>query len=110
MQIKDGVRMPCRQEMRVVLIAADRVWKARGQELTITSGMDGAHSAGSYHYYGWAVDLRTRYFSTIDIVRAVAQELRAEIVKVREGFRRYTREYKVMVESDHIHVQYEGDK
>lgn len=96
MKIKQGAILSgLHPKMREVLIVANAVWNEQGQELVVTSGLDGTHSAGSAHYYGCAVDLRTRYFS---------QEQLA--VVVRELRERLSTEYYVKLEKDHIHVHY----
>jgi len=78
--------------------------------VTITSGLDGCHNAESYHPFGWALDLRTRYFSNEQWVNKVADTLRLQIHEEARHFPQYYKEYQVVVESDHIHVEYEGDK
>ena len=97
--------------MRPVLVAANIVWTRHGQELVVTSGLDGTHSAGSYHYYGFALDLRTRYFITIEEVNEVAEDLRQEIR--RQAWAKFgvhgADAYVVIVEKDHMHVHYIGD-
>jgi len=96
MIIKDGVIMAGLQlQMREVLIAANSIWKKHGQELAITSGLDGVHSARSMHYYGYAVDLRTRYFDAITI-KIIVIDLQTAL-----GF-----DYYVLFEGNHIHVHY----
>lgn len=98
MRLKEGVILNgLNIKMRQVLIAAEKVWKKYGIEegVTVTSGLDGCHSAGSKHYYGYALDLRTKYF-TDDIKNLVAFELEASL----------TDDYSVIVEPSHIHVQY----
>jgi len=98
MVLKDGVILNgLNIKMRQVLIAAEKVWKKYGMEdgVTITSGLDGCHAAGSRHYYGLALDMRTKYF-TDEIKNQVAYELEAKL----------TDDYLVIVESTHIHVQY----
>ncbi len=96
MQIKDDVIMTGLQiPMRQVLKHANQIWKNEGQELVITSALDGTHSAGSYHYYGYAVDLRSRYFTTTkkkEVVRKLKDALGTD--------------YTVIGEHTHIHVQY----
>jgi len=82
--------------MRPVLREADRIWKAHGQELVITCAMDGMHSAGSLHYYGQAVDLRSRYF-TDSQKDSVVNQLNSTL-----GIN-----YDVIVHSTHIHVEYQ---
>ena len=96
MEIKDGVAMQGLQiEMRKVLKAADTLWKRYGHELVITSALDGTHSAGSYHYFGYALDFRSRYFSKE--VKTRVTELLQEALGAK---------YTVINESTHIHVQY----
>lgn len=82
-------------EMREVLKQADLLWKENNEELVVTAATDGEHSAGSLHYYGYAVDLRTRYFGADDS-RKIAIELQ----------KRLNKDYTVIFEGDHIHVQY----
>ena len=82
-------------DMKLVLQQANIVWKSHGQELVITSALDGTHSASSYHYFGYALDLRTRYF-TITERESVAKDLRVLLGKA----------YTVLLESTHIHVQF----
>ena len=96
-QIKDGVIISGLDiRMRDVLIKADSVWKTYGEELVVTSGLDGVHSAGSLHYYGLALDFRTRYF-TAQIRAKVADDLQAELGE----------NFLVINEKNHIHVQYQ---
>jgi len=97
MKLKHGVSLVgLHLPMRKVLIEAERIWKAHGKELVVTSGLDGQHSARSLHYYGYAVDLRTRYFDTVTTMK-VANELRSALGE----------KYQVIVERNHIHVEYD---
>ena len=97
MKIKDGANIQgLDMRMRPVLVNAERIWKDAGQELVVTSGLDGEHSAGSLHYYGLAVDLRTRYFSHVLVIE-VAKKLKNCLGKV----------YDVVVKPTHIHVEYD---
>lgn len=52
--------------MRQVLIVGERIMKSHGVDLVITCALDGDHSAGSFHYYGYALDLRTRHLNGLD--------------------------------------------
>ena len=97
MEIKDGVVLAgLKLEMRTVLIQADRIWKDHKQELVITEGLGGTHSAGSLHYYGYAVDLRSRYFSA---------DAKADVIAKLKAVLGCT--YDVIGHSTHIHVEYD---
>lgn len=96
MKIKKGVIMQGLQlPMRRVLKLADVIYKSYGKELVITSALDGTHSAGSYHYYGYALDLRTRYFKA-----GYASQVAGELQRVLGD------SYTVVLEKTHIHVQF----
>ncbi len=99
MQIKEGVILAGLDiHMRPVLVEADKIWKRYGQELVVTSGLDGVHSAGSLHYYGRALDFRTRYFTSEEEKKAVFEELIAAL----DGTL-----YDFVCHSTHIHVEYD---
>ncbi len=85
-------------EMRPVLIVADKIWSKYGQELVITSGLDGTHSAGSLHYYGRALDFRTHYFTDQQEIDSVFMELVAGLDGAKFDFLKH---------STHIHVEYD---
>lgn len=89
--------------MRHVFKAADRIWHAYGQELVITAGREVVddtgkfiHSPGSLHAFGRAVDLRTNYFDEYD-KSAVARELATALGT----------DFDVVIESTHIHCEYD---
>lgn len=97
MKIKDGVIISGLQEcMRPILKHAGEIWRKQGEELVITAGLDGEHSAGSLHPYGKAVDLRIRYFDE-DTKRKVAHELKKTLGCYCD----------VIVHKTHIHVEYD---
>ena len=86
----------------------DLIYKSHGQELVVTSGTeghpgDGVHKHDSLHYSGYAFDCRIWYFKTGTTaennqkVNAVAKAIREELGK----------DYDVLVEEDHIHVEYD---
>lgn len=91
-------------EMQPVLKESRAIWAAHGIDHVVTSARDGFHSPGSYHYYGYAVDLRTwdgRQQQLGDFVRRdIAAKLRAALAK-------YSAHYDVVVHSTHIHVEYD---
>lgn len=82
--------------MQKALRVADEIWDDYGQELVITSGRDGIHSAGSLHYYGRAIDCRTRYFDE-DTKERVYNELVEDLGS----------DYDVIKHSTHIHIEYD---
>ena len=100
MKIKNGANIQGLDiRMRPALIAASEIWNNLGQELVITSGLDGEHSAGSLHYYGLAVDMRTRYFD--DNLKSIAADrLRKELGN----------NFDVIEHSFHIHVEFDPKK
>ena len=68
-----------------------------GDKLVVTSGSDGKHVSKSRHYVGLALDFRTR-----ELTRDEALQLKARM-KDCLGL-----EYRVILEEDHLHVQFEG--
>lgn len=89
-------------EMRLVMIVVDDLWKTYGQEAVITAGTeafdgnDFIHSVGSYHPFGKALDFRTRYFSD-SVVDKIAKQLRDLLGK----------DYDVVIHKSHIHIEYD---
>ena len=78
MLLKEGVSLVGLQPiMRPVLREAERIWKQMGKDdgVTVTEGPGGLHSADSWHYYGYALDLRTRYFTLSEAIE-VYEELK----------------------------------
>jgi hypothetical protein len=95
MKVKENVKLDGLQFiMREVLIHADEIWTDNGQELVVTSTTDSVHSAASLHYYGLAVDFRTKYFDNL-----TKHKVYKKLVK-QLGDR-----YTVVLEPTHIHVQ-----
>ncbi len=65
MKQKSGVNLAGLDiRIRPALIACKSVLKELNKPFTITAGLDGEHSAGSLHYYGLAVDIRTRHLTS----------------------------------------------
>jgi len=97
MKFKYGVKVKgIKPELLIALVVADTCWKRYGDELVVTSLTDSKHGNGSLHPSGYGGDLRTRNFPK-NMVEAVAQDLRE----------RLTDEYDVVVESDHIHIEFD---
>lgn len=99
MKLKKGVNpFGMRPEIVLGLFVADPIWLNHGHELVVTSINDSRHSNASLHYAGCAADLRTRYFSGVE-AEEVADELRDALGN--------SPDYDVVVESDHIHFEYQ---
>lgn len=99
MKIKDGVQMAGLQPiMRNVLIQANRIWQELGQELVVTSALDGEHSASSLHYFGYALDFRVRYFTQKEQWQAWQ--------RLADRLESLSKDYAVVKEPTHIHVEY----
>jgi hypothetical protein len=97
MKIKEGVHIPgLKIQMRLVLSVADKIWKNLDQELVITSALDGTHSASSLHYYGYAIDLRSRYFTPVQKKQAVLLLAKA-----------LGPDYEIISHATHIHIEYD---
>lgn len=83
-------------QMFEAAIEIEPIFKAAGSELTITSGTDGLHNSGSLHYSGLALDFRTRDLNPSVVLRVAASCRTALGV-----------EYDVVVEADHLHIEYQ---
>lgn len=96
MKLKKSVKVQgMTTEIALALMIIDGVYNMYGQELVVTSIMDGRHSRTSSHYAGNGIDTRTRYFTDQEKL-AVAQDCRD----------RLGRDFDVIVETDHLHFQY----
>jgi len=94
MLIKAGVDISrLRPEIRKKLNEIARlVWSIEKEELTITSTYEGSHSESSLHYANLAVDIRG-YKNNVDVRRELRDKLGMD--------------YDVVLESDHIHIEYD---
>ena len=76
------------------LMVANEVYAELGVNMVITSLCDGAHSETSLHYSGNGADLRIWNLSNPDDV----------VEKIKS---RLNRHYDVILEKDHIHMEYQ---
>lgn len=105
MRLKEGASIEnVSWRMWYAALVAEPIWKKRGAELVITSGRDGRHGPGTLHYcvegkytdgIGRALDLRT--FNLMGAEAEAAKELKAALGP----------DYDVVLEKDHIHVEYD---
>lgn len=97
MKIKDGVRVRgIRSEISFILPVIAKIFQDLEKDFVITSGTEGRHSAGSLHYSGAAIDIRTRHLSEAQ-KRAVSARIIGAL----------THEYDVVLERDHLHIEFQ---
>lgn len=95
MYLKHGVRFSGIKPCTVLAIClCEQVFRDAGQRFTITSVCEGKHSKGSFHYSGFAFDIR------IFDLRGVTPYTIASRLKEALGD-----EFDVVCEQDHIHVE-----
>lgn len=96
--LKPGVRIGNPDlAMAIAVMTAYSIYHRYGVPLVLTSIMDGRHSVGSLHYVGHAVDFRIRNFKRPEQVKAAHKELREALGE----------DFDVVLESDHIHLEYQ---
>src|SRR5689334_8528655 len=94
---KDGVSLSRLQPQLVLgLIAAYSVFEVHNYDFTITSVCDGVHKTDSLHYVGAAADLRIWSIGHTDVD-----------ILVRDLRRALGSNFDVVLEVDHIHVEYD---
>ena len=88
-----------RPEIVFALVVAEKIYASIGVDLVITSVCDGKHSWGSLHFQGAAVDIRTN-----NVPESKQQFVRDLISEALDE------EFDVVLESDHIHVEFQPKK
>lgn len=100
LRLKEGVRsVGIRPEIALAASVSASVFETFGHDCIITSLTDGTHSATSLHYAGSAMDLRIRHLpqgATQKIVDVLSEALGPD--------------YDVVLESDHIHLEFQPRK
>lgn len=97
MKFKKGVKVyGVRPELLLAIMVAEKVYEKNSLEFTITSINDGKHSRNSLHPFGFAFDLRTRHIAP-DRQHMIRDEIANSL----------TDEYDVVLEDDHIHLEYD---
>ena len=96
--IKAGVKAGGIQpELLLAIMVIHGIYLRNSCPCTITSLMEGVHSTNSLHYKGRAVDIRTR-----DVSKPLLDAMVKEI-KIGLGD-----EYDVVLEGDHLHVEWDA--
>lgn len=86
----------------LLLHTVDEVFKMQdppplnGAGAIITSGIDGKHMQNSLHYSGRAFDFRTKLLH-FEVVKLIVAELKERLGK----------DYDVILEGDHLHVEWD---
>ena len=97
MQVKDGVSIQDLQPQALFgMMICDAVFQSLGFPLVITSVREGVHKDNSLHYAGLAFDLRIHHLRGI-----AAFEVRDRLQQA------LGREFDVVLEPSHIHVEYD---
>lgn len=98
-QIKPGVTFASelKPTTRRMIDAAEYVFGQYGITPVITSGNDGTHRANSLHYSGDALDFRRWDSDRAGVTDAILGGLRYYL---GDG-------YDVILESDHVHIEYD---
>lgn len=94
--IKPGVKLHPSTAWAAGMPIVREVFRDFGYTATITSGRDGKHMTGSLHYSGQAFDFRSRDIASADLHHLVATLAEA-----------LGKEFDVVLESDHIHVEFD---
>ena len=104
--LKPGVRLTDLQPQTVLAICiADGVFSRRGIECVVTSGNDGAHKEGSFHYRGLAADFRLKHIVS-------PEERKRVVAEIRSNCGTLGTQYDVLHEgagtpSEHCHVEFD---
>ena len=96
--IKSGVHNDSGSDLLLIdgLLSACYHYAKRGYSLVVTSLEDGNHMKGSFHYVGRAADLRTRDIPP-DVCKQLVRDIKASLGN----------DYDVVLEKDHIHLEYD---
>lgn len=101
MRLKKGVKTEGAQGQTWYAIGiAEVVYRDVNLQLVVTSITDGKHKEGSLHYKGLAFDLRTRDLSETEKQKIL---FRLKYLLEPQG-------YDVLIEADHIHIEYDPKK
>ena len=95
---KKGVKLTdLKSQIVFALINLNEIWALYFErDLWVTSVDDSVHGKGSLHPDGFALDIRTRDLSDLD------KDLAVRKIKEILG-----EEFDVVLESDHIHIEYD---
>ena len=100
MRTKQGVSVRgVAPELVFASLICESVFNEAGQKFTLTSVCDGRHKVNSLHYVGKAFDIR------VYDLRGISSYVMASRLQEALGS-----EFQVIVEPDHIHVEFDLEK
>ena len=98
LKIKEGVELQGLQpQMFIAVTVADEVYEEFGLECVITSALDSQHGAHSLHYKGFAVDLRTKHIPDARNKSVISDKIQSRLGS----------QFQVVLENDHIHIEFD---
>ena len=98
MRFKEGVTINgVKPEVVLALTVCNGIYANYGQDMVVTSITDGIHGKNSLHYVGFAFDLRTKNFQYSADIDLVVKDIKEYL----------TEEFDIILESDHIHVEFQ---
>lgn len=93
-----GTELSCIKQGTIkAMVVAAQIYNMFGATLTVTSVFDGKHKKGSKHYEGLAFDCRT-YNLTDKQLQDIYRNLKLGLSGCG---------YDIVVEKDHIHIEYD---
>lgn len=97
LEFKPGVSVNgIKKEIIAIIGFFSYVFESMGKPFVITSCTDGKHMKGSKHYSGNAIDIR--------ICHLTQKEIDSLIRRFKLW---YDKDYDIVLEKDHIHVEYD---
>ena len=81
--------------MRKAMKVAEALWieEGRPEGITVTCGLDGVHSASSWHYCGCAVDIRNKYWPD------------SKKASVHKELQKRLPDYDIVLHKTHVHME-----
>jgi hypothetical protein len=86
---------PC---MFFAFIVAGEVYHEHGFNCVLTSATDSKHGKHSHHFKGYAIDIRIRDIP-VDIINNIVEEIQFRLQK----------QYQVILEGNHIHIEFDPE-
>lgn len=99
MKLKVGVKIEgLKMEIIMILPIVNDIIRWTGEEMVITSGLEGLHMQGSLHYVGRAIDIRLPFKENNK------NEWVVSVIQVALG-----KDFDVILENDHIHIEFDPE-